>query len=138
MVLNNFLDRTQRKLIGGFLITLGLLMGIPFSFTPDDFLLNIPLAKLISQYSNISIFIAILLTYTIIPIILIWIGIKIFPAHSQHVEKAKNRAFGYFHSFRFRMTTDKNLHFKLTAFLIAIYLFFQWYSNYIFTMVGVV
>ena len=135
----NFLDRNQRKMLSLLLISLGTLMILPpgvFGF--DDLFINIPLAKIISQYSDISIFIALLLTYTIIPIILIWLGIKIFPAHSQHVENVKNRAFTNFRNFSFRFRTDKNTQLKTAAVLIIFYLVFKWYSGNINTLLGVV
>ena len=129
MILNNILDKNQKKMLSLLLISLGTLMILPpgvFGF--DDIFINIPLAKIISQYSSISIFFALFLTYTIIPIILIWTGIKIFPAHSRHVENMKNKASFHFRDLTFKIRTDRNTQLKAVALLTILYIVFKWYS----------
>ena len=132
MALNNLLDKSQKKMLSLLLISLGTVMILPPGIGPfgalDDLFINLPVAKIISQYSSISIFFALFLTYTIIPIILIWTGIKIFPAHSRHVENMKNKASFHFRDLTFKIRTDRNTQLKAVALLTILYIAFKWYS----------
>ena len=69
--LNNFLSRSQRKWIGLALIGLAILLAIPPIFPdPTDILLNIPIATLLVNSFGVGELQALVLTYTLIPLII--------------------------------------------------------------------
>ena len=77
----------MRKLIGGVLIFLGIAFAIPFNGTPDDGL-NFLLAWWFSQ-QGYDFNVILLLTYTVLPIILIYIGASIYPYKTSKVIVSK-------------------------------------------------
>src|SRR3989344_1829930 len=70
------LTQGQKKLTASIFIGAGILLIIPGI---GDAFFNIPIAEYISSKTGYSFITSIILTYTLLPIILIWIGSLIYP-----------------------------------------------------------
>ena len=84
MVLN-FISTKLRRKISNLLFLSAIVLAIPplfFEFFTDLFL-NLPLATLISNQFNLKLLTALVLTYTLVPILLIYIGAIIRPTDTE-------------------------------------------------------
>ncbi len=64
--------------VGGAFIFIGLLFSTPPGLPPDD-ILNFAVASFITQISEIDFHLATVMSYTVIPVLMILIGIMIYP-----------------------------------------------------------
>lgn len=97
--LNEFLSKKHRELIGWGLIIFGFALATPpFVPTPDDFL-NIILATEIAKY-GLPVGVSLVLTYTLVPTLLILAGIFVFPTRDSTIamrvkKMVKKALYGY-------------------------------------------
>mgnify|MGYP001558033184 CR=1 FL=1 len=112
----------QKKVIGSLLIGAGLLMILPGA---GDAIFNIPIAHYISDNTGYSFTSSIVITYTLIPIALIWIGAIIHPFHSPQtlLTKTKNRVFGRIQSFLYRLQKDRKFQLAVLVIVLLIWKF---------------
>ena len=71
----------QKKFAASIFIGAGILMIIPGA---GDAFFNIPIAEYISAQTGYSFVTSLILTYTLIPIVLIWIGSLFYPKYKAH------------------------------------------------------
>lgn len=90
--LNGLVSKPTRKTVGWTLIILGILLAVPPVIpSPDDFL-NVFLATRLVEF-GLSIDLALIATYTIIPFTLFTLGIWVFPAKDGTIYKKAKLTF---------------------------------------------
>ena len=116
----------QKKFIGSIFIGAGLLMILPGL---GDAIVNIPIAEYISINYGISFTSSLIITYTLLPIALIWIGAVIHPFHSPQtlLTKTKNRVFRHIQNFFQRIKEDRK--FQLTILVVILLIWRFWHTK---------
>ena len=91
-MVNHYNNRKIRKAIALFCFALFGLLILP---ALDDVLVNVPIAWFIGNFFQIDFMTAYFLTYTIVPAIVLIIGIQIYPANNRYIyKKVKRKVFG--------------------------------------------
>tara|TARA_Y100000310_G_scaffold328743_1_gene397367 strand:+ start:31 stop:447 length:417 start_codon:yes stop_codon:yes gene_type:complete len=96
-----FFSIKQRKRFALFILAFAIILGIPPNIPPaeifSDVLLNIPIATFIYHNTGFSLINSLILTYTVIPILLIYLAAVIYPSDT-------NRVFdGFINQLKFRL-----------------------------------
>lgn len=75
-----------------------IIAGVAYAFTGDfvsDLVINVPTAQFIAQYLGVPFEMALLATFTVVPIALIGAGVLIYPAQNNYVlHKIKGKLLG--------------------------------------------
>lgn len=106
-----------------FIITAILLADPPFSAIPNDFI-NLFLANFLMKITSLSFEMAIVLTYTLIPLTLFAVGIYIYPYNTQsllngYISKAKK-------FFKKQMKNPIMILIGITMFIIVFKIYKSW------------
>lgn len=128
------LGRSNSKMIGLILMGIGFFLATPPGFPPDD-ILNVMLADFLARSFQLSIEVAILLTYTLVAWSLIYLGASIYPYNTARLLSGfKNRLI------RILMKTFTNpLWFIgfLTSIFIVFFIFLPWYQTFLLGGLGI-
>lgn len=127
-----YIPRDKRKKIAIALFALALLFAIPpsipFGEMLTDLFLNLPLAKWISNHAGISIIPSLVITYTLFPISLVYLGALIYPANT---EKTFNGQFRKIKDFFIKyINAIKKNPIHLIWLVIAFYIMFRLFGYY--------
>lgn len=80
MVLNLISNKNRKRIALG-LFALAIIMAIPPNIEfITDLLINLPLAMFITQQTNFSLINSLVLTYTLIPLAIIYLGAWVYPS----------------------------------------------------------
>lgn len=109
------MSKHQAYLIGGALLVMSAVIFIPTGF--DDLIVNVPIAMVLVSFLGIGLFPALVLTYTIIPMVLFLIGIWIYPGPTiNNLKKRIHRVTGVTH----RLIHNPVVWFAALLFVIAL------------------
>ena len=131
----NILLSKWRYIVGGILVILAFWFGTPPGLPPDD-VINIFVGDILSQVLNISLVWGIFLTYTIVPISILYLACVILPGST---DKLFNGYIMKFINFiKSIMFNWKRLLVCLIIFYILITLYINYMMSYIHIVLGVV
>lgn len=122
------LSNPSKKFVASIFIGSGLLMILP---GVGDAIVNIPLAKYISANFNTTLLIALISTYTIVPLALIWIGSLIYPPHKQILHRTTSKLSNRITTFINNLKTDRKTQFVTLIIILIIYNLVQVHREWI-------
>lgn len=117
------LKRSQAKKLGMFFLGLGFLISLPPIIPSPDDVINIILAKGLSNIFGLSPVMALAFTYTLIGWGLIYLGLVIYPAHTQSLLN------GYVNKVQKKVRKIKKNPLLVMGLIIGGILVFKWYTK---------
>lgn len=126
-----FINIGQKKLLAALLIGLGIFIIVPgFHYA----IINFPLAKALSTSVNLSYSNSLVLVSVIIPLVLIWVGLLLYPTLT--FNKSASTLSSALSEFIHKLKTDRTTQIVTLMLIFVIYQIFQTYSLQIHAALG--